>query len=769
MEKNIRVDSTQATACILCSINCGITVDLNDGQLTKIKGDSRNPKSEGYLCQKATRLNYYQNHSARLTNPLYKTKEGNFAKISWDKATNEVAEKLKGIRKDYGDHAIAYYGGGGQGNHLCQIYSSAFRAALGISYLYTAFAQEKTGDFWVNGKLFGQQSCHITEDIEHADYVLFIGTNPFQSHGFPQTRKVLGQIAQDPNKTMVVIDPRITETAKKADFHLQIKPGMDAFLLSAMVGIIIQESLEDNLFIKEHTTGFDEIRKIFKAIPVKEYVAKAGLDSDSVQKITRDFAHSKRACIRVDLGLQQSIHSTLNSYLEKLLFLITGNFGKEGANNLHTQFVPIIGHSKSPEEGGIVSKVTGMREISHFFPPNILPLEIDADHPDRIRALIVDSSNPILTAADSQAYEQAFKKLDLLVVIDVAETETATMAHYVLPASSQFEKWEASFFTLDFPVNYFQLRKPIVNPTGNTLSEPEIYRRIMVAMGVFPRTNTILQWIAKLHFQFPSFAIFPIALQVYLALFPNYKKSIAMVLYASLGKAMKNGAQNAAVLWGISYLYAKKYRKAVLRTGIKGKGLLLGDALFKRILECPSGIELSIHHYEEVWDLVETPDKKIRLYIAEMIADIQQLVKEENSHQGFPFILAAGERRAYNANQIFRDPNWRKKDREGVLRIHTDDALKIGVENGGSILCQSAKHAIEVKVELDNAMRLGFVALPHGYGFDYSDDSSKNIKQNGPKINLLTSSHHCDPLTKTPHHKYVPVKLIPVKRQRSVN
>lgn len=461
------------------------------------------------------------------------------------------------------------------------------------------------------------------------------------------------------------------------------------------------------------------------------------------------------------MGIQQSIHSTLNSYLEKLLFLITGNFGKEGTNNLHTQLVPIVGHSKSPTEGGVTTKVTGMREISNFFPPNILPSEINTNHPDRIRALIVDSSNPILTAADSKAYVEAFKKLDLLVVIDVANTETAKMAHYVLPAQSQFEKWEASFFTLDFPINYFQLRKPIVKSKGNTLSEPEIYKRIMVAMDLFPKHFPILQRIAKFHLRFPSLIFFPIALKVYLTLYPNYKKSILMVLYSTIGKAMKNEAQNAAMLWGVSHLYAKKYRKAVLRTGIKGKGFMLGEALFNRIQEGKSGIKLSIHTYEEVWGLIKNPDKKIHLEIPEMIAELQGLKEEENMNNDFPFILAAGERRAYNANQIYRDPDWRKKDVDGVLRIHTSDATKIGVSNNDFVLCRSATHEIKVKAEFDNSMQLGFVSLPHGYGFDYVDaDNPESVKQNGPKINLLTSSDHCDPITKTPYHKYVPVNLV---------
>jgi len=527
-----------------------------------------------------------------------------------------------------------------------------------------------------------------------------------------------------------------------------------------MIAIIINENLVDLDFINKHTVDFEKIKKSFSTIPIREYIEKSNLDYELVRQVTIGFAKSKKACVRVDLGIQQSIHSTLNSYLEKLLFIVTGNFGKEGANNLHTQLVPIVGHSDEPENGGKTTKVTGMKEIGNFFPPNILPAEIDNEHSDRIRALIVDSANPILTAADSKAYIKAFKKLDLLVVIDVANTETAKMADYVLPTQSQFEKWEAAFFTLDFPTNYFQLRKPIVKALGNTLSEPEIYKRLLVAMNLFPKKLSFLEFMAKIHSRFPSFGLFPVALKIYLILFPKLKKSILIVLYETLGKTLKDGARNAVMLWGVSHIYAKKYRKAVLRTGLKGKGFKLGEALFKKIIDNKSGLVISKHKFDEVWELVKTKDKKIHLYIPEMITALKDLKTEKLNTDIFPFILAAGERRMYNANQIYRDPNWRKKDREGALRIHPNDAIKIGVLNDNYALIKSEKHQIKVKIEYDNAMNLGFVSLPHGYGFDYIDaEKPTKIMQNGPKINMLTSSENCDPITKTPYHKYVPVSI----------
>jgi len=750
----------QPNACILCSLNCGIEVNIKNRHLINIRGDKKNPKSHGYVCQKASRLNYYQNHTSRLTHPLRRKRDGAYEKISWDTAIQEIAQKLVELRTKHGGHSIAYYGGGGQGNHLNGSYSTSLRAALKTPYFYNSLAQEKTGDFWVNGKLFGRQSCHVAEDVENSDFVIIIGTNPWQAHGIPQARKTIRTLAKDPTRTLVVIDPRRTETADLADVHLQVKPGTDAFLLAAMLGVIVQEGREDNDFLNTHTKEALQLIDQLKAIPVDEFIHKTGLDLELVKEVARGFSATQHGCIRADLGIQQSLHSTLNSYLEKLLFLITGNFGKPGTNNLHTQFLPLIGHSNDPEHGGISTRVTQMRAIAGLFPPNILPNEINNDHPERIRALIVDSHNPILTAADSNAYEEAFSKLELSVVIDVANTETARLADYVLPAQTQFEKWEATFFTLEFPINYFHLRRPVLKPEGDTLPEPEIYRRILVAMGDLPDKFPFLSLIAKIDRRVPFLRIFPTSLNILITLRPKWKKLIPIILYSTLGKYLPEKAKSAALLWAASLLYVKRYRNAVARRGRKNKFLQLSEDLFRDIIKNHSGVIISHHNYDEVWQLVLHPNNKIHIEIPELISQIDAL-RFENTHdnrQDFPFVLAAGERRSYNANQIYRDPAWRKKEFEGALKIHPDDATVLGLQDGVKAVCESQKDSIIVYIQKDKSIQRGFVSLPHGYGSEHPDATTEFI-QHGPKINKLTSLKHCDPISKTPFHKYIPVRI----------
>ena len=199
---DVRDESTwQQTACILCDCNCGIVVHTEDRTLAKIRGDKDHPASQGYTCNKALRLDLYQNgRTGRLTRPLRRRADGQFEEIDWDTAIREVADRLGAVRDAHGGESIFYYGGGGQGNHLGGAYAGATQAAFGIKYRSSALAQEKTGEFWVAARMLGAPH---RADVEHCEVAVFIGKNPYQSHGFPRARSVLKDIGKDPNRSMI--------------------------------------------------------------------------------------------------------------------------------------------------------------------------------------------------------------------------------------------------------------------------------------------------------------------------------------------------------------------------------------------------------------------------------------------------------------------------------------------------------------------------------------------------------------------------------------
>lgn len=750
---------TEKTACILCSRNCGLTVEVDEGRIVKVKGDDSHPVSKGYLCQKAARLDHYQNHDDRLRQPLKRQDDGSFQAVSWDEALDDIARRLTAIRDAHGGDAFAFVGGGGQGNHLGGAYSRQLMAAMKSRYAYNSLGQEKTGDFWVNGRLFGSQTCHTTEDVEHADYVLFIGCNPFQSHGIPNARDTLRDLKRDPERTMVVVDPRRSETAKQADIHLQLKPGTDAFLMAAMLAIIVREGLHDRDFLRHRCTGFDEVEQVLLAIDVADYAQRADVPLIDVERVARGFATARTACVRIDLGIQQTLHTTLNGWLEKLLYLVTGNFGKRGGNNLHSFLLPILGNTdeRKTRRGKSLKRTAhhGMSPIAGIYPPNILADEIEHEGNNRVRAVFVDSANPLLTYADTGAFERAFAKLELLVVIDVAMTETARLAHYVLPAATQFEKWEATGFNLEFPENFFHLRHPLFTAQGDTLPEPEIYTRLIERMGMIPKRFPRLATIAKREPEASGHLAFMAAMAATLARHRQWIPYAASIVYRTLGATLQSGAAAAAPILPLAMQYANQHYAAVKRAGHRGSRLTLGSALFKAILDGRSGVVLSHHAFADTWSLIANADRRVHLAIPEMFAELEALKHEAASDH--PFVLVAGERRSYNANQIYRDPAWRKVDPHGAMRMNPDDAAALGLADGARALCRSASAEIEVVIEHDDGLRRGMVTLPHGYGMRYRGGAPI-----GPELNRLTSASHCDPFTRTPFHKYVPVSIRPL-------
>ncbi|MFN8017508.1 MAG: molybdopterin-dependent oxidoreductase [Acidimicrobiales bacterium] len=735
------------TACILCSINCGIEVKLDGRRFARIRGDKTHPTSQGYTCEKALRLDHYQASRDRITSPLRRRPDGTFEEIDWDTAIAEVAQRLAEVRDQHGGERILYYGGGGQGNHLGGGYSGAVRAALGMRYSSNALAQEKTGEFWVDSQLFGKPQCHTTGDYERAEVAVFLGKNPWQSHGFPRARPIVKEIARDPDRCLIVIDPRRTETAELADIHLRLRPGTDAWCLSALVAILFEEDLLDHAFLAEHASGLEELGALAADIDIARSAAICGLDEEQLRTTARRLAAASSVSIFEDLGIQQAPHSTLSSWLEKLVFLLTGNFGKPGAMNLHTGFAQLFGRSTATPP----TPVGGHRILAGLVPSAVIPDEILTDHPDRFRAMLIESSNPAHSLPDSARWREALRALDLVVVIDVALTETAREADYVLPAATQFEKWECTFFTLEFPENAFQLRRPLLEPTPGTLPEPEIHTRLVRALGALDD-----EAIAPLRAAAAAGrAEFTDAFMAAMLTQPEMAKMAPVVLYETLGPTLPEGARAAAAVWGLSQIAALTYPESVRRAGHAD-----GNALFDAIMASPQGVVFSVDPYEETWNRMETPDKRIRLVVQDLVPELASLATEDPrvADPEFPFVLSAGERRSSTANTAYRDPSWRKRDTAGALRIHPDDAAAVGVGDGGTVRVVTRTGAAEVPVELTDAMYPGHVSLPNGFGLDYPDESGVRVRH-GVAPNELTSVEDRDAFAGTPLHKHVRARL----------
>ncbi|CAM4462282.1 Assimilatory nitrate reductase catalytic subunit [Mycobacterium basiliense] len=732
----------QPTACILCECNCGIVVQVEDGRLARIRGDKAHPASQGYTCNKALRLDHYQNNRGRLTSPLRRRPDGTYEEIDWDTAIVEIAEGFKHIRDVYGGDKIFYYGGGGQGNHLGGAYSGAFLKALGSRYRSNALAQEKTGEAWVDGQLYGG---HTRGEFEHAEVSVFIGKNPWMSQSFPRARVVLNEIAKDPARSMIVVDPVVTDTAKMADFHLRVRPGTDAWCIAALAAVLVQESLCDEQFLTEHVHGADAVRAVLGEIPVGDYAQHCGVDEELLRAAARRIGTAGSVSVFEDLGIQQAPNSTVCSYLNKMLWILTGNFAKKGGQHLHSSFAPLFSmvSGRTP--------VTGARIIAGLVPGNVVPEEILTDHPDRFRAMIVESANPAHSLANSAACREAFEALELLVVIDVAMTETARLAHYVLPAASQFEKPETTFFNLEFPHNAVHLRHPLFEPLPGTLPEPEIWARLVRALGVVDDADLRpLHEAAAQGRQAYAEAVMGAA-----ATNPSMAKLLPYVLYETLGPTLPDGLAGAAALWGLAQKTAMTYPDAVRRAGHAD-----GNALFDAILNSRSGVTFTAHNYQDDFALINYTDHKISLEIPELLDEIRSLTHApaQLTTPEMPIVLSVGERRAYTANDIFRDPSWRKRDVDGALRVSVEDADALGLVDGCRARITTAAGSAEATIEISETMLPGHAALPNGFGLDYVDADGRTVVP-GVAPNSLTSTQWRDPYAGTPWHKHVPARI----------
>lgn len=740
------------TACILCECNCGLEVELggeNKRRLVRFRGDRRHPASLGYACEKPHRLDYYQHGRDRLTKPLRKRSDGmGFEEIEWDVAIREVADRLARVRDTHGGDTIFYYGGGGQGNHLPGAYSTATRRALGSRYRSSALAQEKTGEFWIAHRMLGSAT---RADFEHCDVALFLGKNPWHSHSIQRARVVLKEISKDPTRTLIVIDPRRTETAALADIHLPVKPGTDAWLVSALVAVLVQEDLLDRKFLQKYASpsGVDQVEKAFSSLDVTAFSARAGVDEALVRKAARAIGKAERLASMEDLGVQMNRHSTLLSYLHRLLWMLTGNLGKQGTAYIPTPLVDFTtGAAKR------TSPVVGARIVAGLVPCNVIADEILTDHPKRYRAMIIEAANPVHSLADSKRMREALASLDMVVSIDVAMSESAQVADYVLPAASQFEKAEATFFNFEFPRNYFQLRPRLYPPPDGPLPEAEIHARLCEAFGALTEDDYA-----------PLRKAAALGLQTYAETFlarvmgdARLSGLAAVLLYRTLGPALAPDVREGAVLFGLAFQFALQHGDSLSRAGFSGTPAEAALGLFEAIVSTPSGIVLAVDEWEQVLSRVSTPSGKLELGLDDMLEEVQKLASQPaEANARFPFVLSAGERRSFTANTIIRDPAWRQKDGDGALRMSPADACTLGIANGDRVRLVTKRDQVVVAVEVSDSMQSGHVSLPNGLGVSYPERGEGLLGGIAP--NELTCTDDRDPFVGTPWHKSVPARV----------
>ncbi|MCF8144979.1 MAG: molybdopterin-dependent oxidoreductase [Deltaproteobacteria bacterium] len=738
------------TFCALCYHNCGLEVLTEGNRIVKVRPDKAHPRTKGYICRKGMRIAHYQAHKERLTHPLKRDGDG-FRKIGWDQAIAEIAERLDTIVRTHGPRSLAYMGGGGQGSHMETAFGRTLLTSLGSQYHYSPLAQELTGLFWINGRAYGRQHLHLVPDLDRARNFLVIGWNGYVSNaGVNRARNRITAFAKDPQKQLIVVDPLRSETAQRADQHIQIRIGTAALFLKSMIAIILQEGWEDRTYIEDNTVGFDRISSWFKGWDVAAALEVCGVTGHAVREVARIYAAEPTA-MRTDLGLLMDRQSTLNSYLEMLLMAVCGRIGTPGGNVFAGHLMPMGPHSDERDPGTWRTMETGIPAIMGYFPPNVVPEEIMSRNKDRLRAMIISGSNPLRSYADTSAYNEAFKALDLLVTIEIALTETAAMSHYVLPAASAFEKWDAAFFSLTFPEVYFQLRHPSCEALGDPLEEGEIYLRLAKKLGLMPDIPPSLYEAAQ-----GDRKAFALELLKFTGGDRKAARMLPLVVADTLGPSLHSA--HLAAVWGLMLMYPPHAVEPLTRAGYE-VAPFLGDDLFQGLLDHPEGILIGKLDPDQNLEELKTPDKRIHLYIEELAGWMEEIAPEPEraalKNDAFPMVLVAGRHFPYTANSIMRDPAWNDHEPVCTLLMNPKDAGALNIRDGEAAWIVTEASRASLPVEISDIPAPGTVMIPHGFGLEYDG------RVYGVNVNQLTRNHHRDRIAATPLHRYVPCRVEP--------
>ncbi|MDP2853426.1 MAG: molybdopterin-dependent oxidoreductase [Smithellaceae bacterium] len=735
------------TGCVLCAQNCGLEVEVENNRIVKVKPDKSNARSEGYFCRKGMNIAYHQHNADRLKYPLKKVGD-KFERISWDQAIDEIATKLKSIIGQYGPRSFAYMGGGGQGCHFEAAFGVRLMRGLGSQYQYNALAQEFAGAFWVCGRTHGKQYLHDGPDVHNTDVLLTFGWNGMQSHQIPQAPRQLQRLSKDPDKVLIVVDPRLSETAKIANIHLPIRPGTDALLIKAMISIILKEGWENQDYLANRTSGFDQVKSYFENFDARAAVKICELDFDQVREVARLYA-TRKSSLRYDLGIFMGRHSGLNSYLIVILQSICGRLCMPGGNIIPGHMMPLGSHTDERDPKVWRTVTTNSFPVCGAFPPNVIQEEILSDHPERLRAVFVTGLNPLRSYADTTAYEKAFQRLDLLVTAEIAMTETAALSHYVLPSRTGYESWDGTFFPMTYPGIYFQMRRPIIEPDGEQLEQGEIDLLLADKLGLIPPIPESLYQAA-----YESHAAFAKALMEYAMTEPKALKSMPFILGKTLGKAM--GSVHLAALWGMLQVAPKSFHENAARAGYT-PGPTLGEEIFQKIVDHPEGIWVGKVDPEKSFAEIKTKDGKIDLYIPELLDELKsiEVTREEAAlvmPPQFPLILMAGRHISTNANTLMRDPAWNEGKRACTLAMHPEDSQVLNLKDGQQVKVTTEAGSEEIELEITETARKGHVVIPHGFGMVY------NGVKYGANVNRLTKNTHRDQFG-TPMHRFVPCRV----------
>lgn len=491
---------TRKSFCRFCHVFCGIEVDVENDRVVAVRGDPDNAVTQGYTCMKGRAEMERIYHPDRLLSSR-KRVNGGWEDIGAERALDEIADKLRAIVDRYGPGAVAAYGGCGA--HRTSAGGprtmSKWMEALGSEKFYTSFTIDSPSLLVAYFRLFGGIMATNLFDIANADVTMFVGTNPVLSHmpNMPQSNPLKRvRDAQQRGMKVIVIDPRRCDVAKRADIHLQLKPGEDATLLAGMIKIIIERKLYDQEYVGNFVSGVDELYEAVKDFDLPYVSKRTQVEAPLIEKAAEMFCAAERGGAISGTGLHMARHQNLATTLVMVLNALTGRYDRRGGfgrneGPLGFELPEGMGPVPFPLYPGPVSRIRGIKATLSFMgfytemPTNTLTDEILTPGDEKIRALIVVGGNPALVLPDEASTVRALQDLDLLVVNDLFLSATAKFADYVMAVRHPYERADfPQMMDYTYPFPFGQYTPPLVTAPDGVIEDWEVLWGLADRMGL---------------------------------------------------------------------------------------------------------------------------------------------------------------------------------------------------------------------------------------------------------------------------------------------
>ena len=494
----------EATAiCRFCHATCGLVATLEDGRVTRLIGDIDNPMYAGYSCVKGRNYHAFHDSPSRLRVPLRRRNGGGFESAPSAAVLDEIAVRTREILDRHGSRSVAMYGG--TFSHFCPagvMLRESFMDAIGSPMRFSNATIDQPGKP-ISMALHGKWGAG-PQDFADADVCMLVGANPLVSMwgGIPSFNpaKRLHEARQRGLK-LIVIDPRRTESARKADLHLQCLPGQDVPLLAAMLNVIITEGLCDRAFIEAETEGFGALAAAVAPFTAQGVAAGAGVEAATIIEAARMFARAQRGNVTSGTGPSMAPHGVLMDYLVLALNTVCGRWIKAGERMpnrgvLFRQFSGVARAEKPRVATGFgeALRIRGLTDTAAGLPTAALADEILTPGEGQVRALFVIGGNPLLSWPNQAKTRRALESLELLVVVDPVLSATARHAHYVIGPRFGFESPAITFgnegitvygLSLGYPEPYAQYQPQLVEPPAGSdvLEDWRIFYELGRRMG----------------------------------------------------------------------------------------------------------------------------------------------------------------------------------------------------------------------------------------------------------------------------------------------